>query len=577
MSTNKHIDRICIGITVLTLILTVFCMLDNSTIHSAGAQAENGMFAADDLSPADFVDATQITFNGNRATVKGNGAYATGGNVSIIYAGDYILSGNLTGTVTIDADGDDTVRILLKGANITAKTGAAFTVEQADKVILTLADGTENALIGGELDDETVDGVIFSRDDLTINGNGKLTVTGNGKHGIVCNDDLLITSGIFGITAKEDGIHANDSVRICKAEVTVRAGDDGVTVSNDDSSAFFYMESGALTVLECYEGIEAHTVTLAGGTVDITPTDDGINADGDGNALIEITGGDITINNPTGRDADGLDSNGNIRISGGNLFISVTGNGTNTAIDYGSENGGTCTIDGGRVLAFGSSSMFEGISADSTQGFISKTGNTFEADTEVSLSQNGKEIFGITVPNAFSAAVLSDPLVKIGETYTLSLGTTTEEITVNNAETDSLGGFGDRNFGAKRQQNHSLQWNGDNTPPDGFGNAPNGTPPQMPNGEIPQMPNGETPEEPNGQLPQKPSGKNPEKATDEPMTDESQNNGDDFSPDRKREFAKTDDNKKTESTSHEKKDLLPLIISVIVLAAGLTVAFFKKI
>jgi len=126
----------------------------------------------------------------------------------------------------------------------------------------------------------------------------------------------------------------------------------GITVSNDDETAFLYIESGNINISSCYEGLEAIDITIAGGAIDITPTDDGINANGSGNrSVIRITGGDITITNANGRDADGLDSNKDIYISGGTLFISVVGDGSNSAIDYGTENGGVCEISGGTVIA----------------------------------------------------------------------------------------------------------------------------------------------------------------------------------------------------------------------------------
>lgn len=114
----------------------------------------------------------------------------------------------------------------------------------------------------------------YSRDDLTINGGGSLNVTTEYQPAIVCNDD---------------------------------------------ESGYVYIESGNISIPACYEGIEAVDITIAGGKIDIMPADDGINANGRGsNSVIRITGGDISIINETGRDADGLDSNGDIFISGGN-------------------------------------------------------------------------------------------------------------------------------------------------------------------------------------------------------------------------------------------------------------------
>ena len=223
---------------------------------------------------------------------------------------------------------------------------------------------SSGAAYSAEIADSGVDGAIYSRDDLTINGSGSLLVSAAYKHGIVCNNDLVITGGNITISAVQDGIHANDSVRIRDAALSISAGDDGITVSNDDETAFLYVESGSITIPACYEGLEAIDVTIAGGTIDIVSADDGINANGSGaGSVIRVTGGDITVTNPSGRDADGFDSNGSIYIEGGNILISVADSGSNSALDYGSENGGECVISGGTVIACGSSAMAEGFAS----------------------------------------------------------------------------------------------------------------------------------------------------------------------------------------------------------------------
>lgn len=380
MSTHKHIDKICILVTVLVLLLTVLFMngkaLGITVIESEDTSSE--LFTANDLKADwDITGATEITLSDDGSIVKGNGAYVYNGDVYIAFAGKYILSGKLTnGNVIINADGDDKIWLMLDGVSIHCEDDAAIRIEQADKVFITLADETENSLSAGsqyktDVISAGVDGTIYSRDDLTINGNGSLYVTAEYQHGIVCNDDLVLTGGSVTVEAVQDGLHANDSVRIKDTDINISAGDDGIAVSNDDETAFLYIESGNINISSCYEGLEANDITIAGGAIDITPTDDGINANGSGiGSVIRITGGDITITNANGRDADGLDSNKDIYISGGTLFISVVGDGSNSAIDYGTENGGVCEISGGTVIACGSSAMAEGFDSSSTQGFL---------------------------------------------------------------------------------------------------------------------------------------------------------------------------------------------------------------
>lgn len=449
MSTHKRIDTICIAAIFLSIALTVLLMSGKIFVITPviNAEANSGLFTSNDLNADwDISSATKITLSDQNTIINGNGAYIYEGDIHIAYAGHYVISGELTnGSIIIDAEKSDKIWILLNGVTLHSNDDAAIRIEQADKVFLTLADGTENTISSGaEYDEEIVssgvDGAIYSRDDLTINGSGALVIDAEYCHGIVCNDDLIISGGNITINAIQDGIHANDSVRIRDAVISVFAGDDGITVSNDDETAFLYIESGNITIPACYEGLEAVDITIAGGVIDIMPADDGINANGSGdNSVIRIVDGDITIINSSGRDADGLDSNGDIYIEGGKVFISVSDSGGNYAIDYGSENGGECTISGGTVIACGSSAMAEGFNTDSPQGFLMYN-TTAAAGTTISLSDSsGKELISEIIPCSFSSVVLSTPELQIGNVCTITIDDVQEQITINNS---SVSGFG---------------------------------------------------------------------------------------------------------------------------------------
>ncbi len=450
MSTNRHIDAICAVVTVLTVLLAILFMngaalgIEPITDEDAGT----GQFTANDLDGAwDASDAARIDLTDG--TITGNGAYIVDGDVHIVYAGKYVLTGTLAdGSVIVEADGDDKIWLLLDGADIRCEDSAALLVEQAEKVFLTLADGTENVLSSGpaygqDAVSANIDGAVYSRDDLTINGSGALTVAGEYQHGIVCNDDLVIAGGTVTVTAAQDGLHANDSTRIANADLTITAGDDGVTVSNDENTGYFYMESGSVTIPSCYEGIEAVNVTIDGGTLDITSTDDGINANGNGSVspVVTVNGGDVRIVNTQGMDADGMDSNGNIYINGGRVFVSMNGTGMNSAVDYGSENGGVCQVNGGTLVACGGNGMVESLDTASAQGFV-ETAASGAAGTSLTLAdESGNMLLDETIPNAFTYVMLSAPGMTGGSAYTLSVGGTETQVTANDTSGAS-GGFG---------------------------------------------------------------------------------------------------------------------------------------
>ncbi len=453
MSKTKRIDILCVAVTVLMLLVTVLFMcgerLGITVVHRKEDEATSDRFTANDLDGAwDTKGATQILLTGDGAKISGNGAYFSQDTLYIVYAGRYVLSGELSGSVRVDADGDDKIWLLFDGVDITSDSAAPLHIEQADKVFLTLGEGSENTLTF-TLDDETatVDGAIYSRDDLTVNGTGKLTVRSEHQHGIVCNDTLVFTGGTVDITAGVDGVHAHDAIKIREAAITVGAGDDGLHAGNDDGDAVFYLESGTVTITESCEGIEANDITIAGGTVTIAATDDGINANGDGtNSLITLSGGDITIINRDGRDADGLDSNGSIRITGGNLFISLNGTGPNSAVDYGSENGGTFTISGGTVIACGGSQMAEGPESTSAQGFVMRTVSGSAGSTVTLTDADGTPVLEKEIPCAFTSVILSTPEISVGDAVTLKIDDTETAITVDNSTTGGgmgggMGGF----------------------------------------------------------------------------------------------------------------------------------------
>lgn len=466
MSTHKKIDIICIAAILFSVACSLLLMGGKALgiMPVVNAETGNEYFTANDLNTDwDTSSATKITLSDSGSTVKGNGAYTYNGDVYIVYAGHYILSGELTdGSVIINADNNDKIWLSLNGVSIHCVDNAALRVEQADKVFLTLADGTSSTLSSGAQYSEDaiaagVDGTIYSRDDLTLNGTGALVVSAAYQHGIVCNDDLAITGGNLTIDAVQDGIHANDSVRIRNAAISVTAGDDGITVSNDDETAFLYMESGSLSIPSCYEGLEAMDITIVGGTVDIRATDDGINANGRGQgSAIRITGGDITIINPSGRDADGLDSNGSIYIEGGRVFISVTDNGMNCALDYGSENGGECVVSGGTVIACGGSTMAEGFDQNSPQGFLMYN-TTALAGTAIRLmDSSNRELLSEEIPCSFSSVVISTPELKLGDICTIEVGDVQEQVTIDNTSSSGFrpagmfgggGKFGGDRFG----------------------------------------------------------------------------------------------------------------------------------
>lgn len=246
----------------------------------------------------DVASATNIALSGQGATVSGEGAAVEGVTVTISAAGTYAVTGELTaGSLVVNAGDQDKVQIVLSGASIRNEAGPALNIQQADKVFVTLADGTQNTLADGasyalaEGEDEP-NAALYSKADLTINGTGALSIEGNYCHGVNSKDDLVVTGGAIAVVAKKDGLRGKDCVKVADGSFAITAGGDGVKSSNDEdpTRGFVSMDGGTFTVTGCEEGIEAQEVIVNNGELNITASDDGINA-----AVAERDSNDATI------------------------------------------------------------------------------------------------------------------------------------------------------------------------------------------------------------------------------------------------------------------------------------------
>jgi outer membrane murein-binding lipoprotein Lpp len=163
--------------------------------------------------------AINITLKDNASTVSGSGADVKENTITINSEGTYVITGSLTeGQIVVEAADTEKVQLVLDGVTIHNSTSAAIYIKSGDKVFITLEEGTVNTLTDGteyvQTDDNTVDGVIFSKADLTFNGSGTLNLTASYKHGIVSKDDIVVTGGIYNITAVKDAINGKDAVKI---------------------------------------------------------------------------------------------------------------------------------------------------------------------------------------------------------------------------------------------------------------------------------------------------------------------------------------------------------------------------
>ena len=213
----------------------------------------------------------------NETETASSGVSISGNIITITKEGTYVLSGALSeGQIVVDVDSAK-VQLVLDNADITCASSAAIYVKNADKTFITLAEGSENILMNTAeyeaIDDNNIDAVIFSKDDLTLNGKGTLTINSEYGHGIVSKDDLKLVGGTCNITAKNHALSGKDSVRIAAGTYNLTSGKDGIHSENadDEEKGFVYIASGDFTIESTGDGIDAsYVVQIDDGDFDIT-------------------------------------------------------------------------------------------------------------------------------------------------------------------------------------------------------------------------------------------------------------------------------------------------------------------
>lgn len=258
--------------------------------------------------------------------------------------------------------------------------------------------------------------------------------------GFKAANSILIENGMFTVNSADDAVHSDESVTINGGIFEIASGDDAVHAEKTLTIA-----DGKLNITASYEGLEALHIVIHGGNIELASTDDGLNAAGgtdqsgiggrdtmfgggdprggmssNSNGSIVISGGTIYIC----ASGDGIDANGTLEISGGYTTVVGPVQGDTATLDY-DVNG---TISGGTFIGTGSSNMAQSFH-DSKQGVIAVSVGNQSANTNIILTdQNGKELISYTPEQDFEVVILSSPEIKSGETYTITIGSQSEEL-----------------------------------------------------------------------------------------------------------------------------------------------------
>lgn len=443
---------------------------------------ENELTGAADDAEADTPDATvyatsDLTINGEGSLIvnagKGSGIHSkdelvvTGGELTV-NAQNHGLSGK--DGVSI---GGGVISVTTKGDGIHAKGSSEETKEQEGEAQET---GQTSAALNE-------DGTATKKSGYVYISDGTVLITSEDE-GIQGAGAVIIDGGMIDIKAAQEGIEGFDVI-VNGGELDVEAGDDGINATSKETSASdaFAAKDGMGTPAgdppEAAKGADAGEAPAGGpqgmqkstdrGTTDgvSAPTsDDGKSAgqpapgsrmDGGGqppagygpdstkenqapaggqrpggggggmdaaqaNVYIQINGGQTTIK----ASGDGLDSNGDLYITGGEIYVEGPEDNGNGALDY----NGDGIITGGTLAAFGSAGMAMTLGSDSTQGTVMVNTGSQNAGDAASLSDaDGNVLMSYAPTKSYANVVLSTKGVEKGQTYTVTAGAFTNQVT----------------------------------------------------------------------------------------------------------------------------------------------------
>ncbi|SDZ26284.1 protein of unknown function [Evansella caseinilytica] len=475
-----------------------------------------------------------LTINGS-GTLIVNGNYnngitskddlkITGGDISITAADDGLMGRDLVavndGTITIESSGDGikstndkdaTVGMIILEGGTFEITAESDGIQAVNSLIVT--DGEYTIVTGGG-SPETI-----SNNDGMMGGPGNRNTTSSdtdeesaSTKGLKAETEVTITGGTFAIDSLDDTVHSNGDITITGGDLTLASGDDGIHADEDVT-----MTDGAVTVVKSYEGIEGNNITLEGGTIDVTASDDGINVAGGNDEsgmdieaasegrMLTITGGTIYVN----ADGDGIDSNGSISMSDGLVIVNGPTANMDGALDYDSS----FDITGGTIIAAGSSGMAQAASDESAQPSIMMTySETQAAGTLVHLEDSeGNTIVTFAPEKTYQSIFISSPSLTTGSSYTLYSGGSATGTAVNGLYADGSyeGGTEIVTF----ELTDSVTWLNESGVTTGRSSGPGGGNPgeggMRPDGEGSNPGEGGMPPEGEGEMPMEGEGQTP--------------------------------------------------------------------
>ena len=455
----------------------------NKNTLTAGSLA----YALDDVVTVEFSDGGIVVRPEDAAGVEADGTALT-----VRGAGVYALSGNCAdGCVKVE-DGTEEVVLVLNGLTLTSADTAPIVCGKSTGVTIAAADDTENALTDSEANENAEKAVLKCEDgaQVLLCGGGALQITALGKNGIKSGTALEDREASLTIRELDltldalvnDAINAEQLLNVESGTLNIAAGDDAIHCDLELNIGAEGTTGPAITVSTCCEGLEGAILNVYSGNIDITSTDDCLNAAnsdlGDYAFEMNISGGTIRAYSSEG---DGFDSNGTMTITGGDISVWTASTADNQPLDA----DGVITISGGTVLAAGGSAGM-GFSISASQPYVAFGGDRSsvgltEGKAFAIRDADGKSVLDATAVCDAAFVFYSSASLTADATYTME-STVSSTAQTGEADTQFGGGNGGPNGG---QMPDGM------TPPEGAptdGQMPQGQPPQNDGTTPPELP-----------------------------------------------------------------------------------------
>lgn len=284
------------------------------------------------------INLTDLSFEGDGIEILEN-------QMNITSGGDFTITGTLDdGNITVSTK--ERVKLRLGGAKITSSENPCIFVKDADKVYITLEEGTENNLVAKNSDD----GAIYSKENLEIKGSGTLNIESMLGHAIKASDNLTIENGVLNLKASGDGIHINDTFTMKGGTLNITSVGDGIDsesivnisggILNIETTAVPLENSASSTLEEQTESnVEKAWMFEETAEVEFEKSSKGINAEW----MMAISGGEVTVDSAShaihcqdeidisggkfslsSKYEKGISAHGNLIVSGSDTVIDVT-------------------------------------------------------------------------------------------------------------------------------------------------------------------------------------------------------------------------------------------------------------